>query len=72
MIAQQIRDSSIQILTVGIGPGTNQMELSRISGSPQNTYSTDSFDTLLENNFLRSVSKAGCKKGTVNSTVLAK
>ena len=72
MIAQQIRDSSIQMLTVGIGPGTNQLELSRISGSPQNTYSTDSFDTLLENNFLKSVSKAGCKKGMVKSTLLAK
>ena len=62
-IAKEIRDSGIQMLTVGIGPGTNGSELSRIAGGRQNTYSTENFDKLLEENFLQSVSSAGCKKG---------
>ena len=63
MIAQEIRDSGIQMLTIGIGPGTNISELTRIAGSRQNSYSTESFDKLLEENFLQSISSAGCKKG---------
>lgn len=63
IIAQEIRDLGIKILTIGIGPGTNILELSRIAGSRQNTYTTDSFDNLLDENFLQSVSTAGCKKG---------
>ena len=63
MIAQQIRDNGVQMLTVGIGAKTNQSELIRISGGALNTFNADTFDRLLEGDFIKAISITACQKG---------
>jgi Uncharacterized protein containing a von Willebrand factor type A (vWA) domain len=62
-IARELRDSGINLLTVGIGKGVNQTELSILAGDASNLYSADSFDELISHQFLDTVNEAGCNEG---------
>ena len=62
-IAQEIRNSGIRMLVIGIGRGINATELSAIAGGDQNTYNAASFDELIGGDFVNNVVQESCKKG---------
>ena len=62
-VADEIRKSGINILTVGIGKGVNKTELAHISGGADKVFSAASFDQLISSQFLDVVNNAGCESG---------
>jgi len=63
VVAEELRNSGIRVLAVGIGKGVNGTELARIAGDSKNVYSAASFDELISRDFLSKVNTAGCAEG---------
>jgi len=59
-IAAEIRQSGINLIVVGIGPGTNKTELIHMAGSPDNAYIASSFQEL-SGNFAAQLNKRACE-----------
>jgi len=62
-VAAELRDSGIRVIAVGIGKGINTTELAHIEA--KNVYSASSFDELISDAFLKSVSRSSCAEGKV-------
>ena len=63
VVAKELRDRGIRVISIGIGKGVNPTELAGISGDQSNVFSADSFDQLVSSDFLGKVNEAGCKEG---------
>ena len=59
-VAKEIIASGIKLLVVGIGKGVNRVELEKISGSDLDTYTADSFDTLIQGDFVQKITFGSC------------
>ena len=68
-IAEELRANGINILVVGIGRGINETELTHIAGEEKSVYSAASFESLVENDFIESVTTQSCDKGMIFMTV---
>lgn len=64
-IAQEIRNSGVKMLVIGIGQGINKTELANIGGDVANVYSADSFDELIGNDFVDKVVTGSCSLGKI-------
>ena len=62
-ITDEIRQSGIIVLVIGIGPGTNQTELSHMAGGADNAFSAASFEELIGGEFIHEIAKKSCKEG---------
>ena len=62
-IADELRASGIKTLVVGIGQGVNNTELARISGAQKNAFTADSFDELIESEFVNNIVTESCNVG---------
>lgn len=62
-VAEELRQSGIRLITIGIGKGVNTTELAHIAGKPENVFSAASFDELISTVFLDQVNKLGCAEG---------
>ena len=62
-VAEELRNSGIRLITVGIGKGVNKTELARIAGDAKDVFSAATFDELISYDFLSELNKAGCAKG---------
>ena len=68
-VAEELRADGINILVVGIGRGVNETELTHIAGEEKSVYSAASFESLVENDFIESVTTRSCDKGTIFMTI---
>ena len=62
-IADEIRNSGIALIVVGIGTGVNPAELDKIAGGPDNAFSAASFDELVGGSFVQDLAEKSCKEG---------
>ena len=63
-IAEELRQSGIIIIVIGIGPGTNQTELNHMAGGADNAFSAASFDELVGGGFMTQLTEKSCDAGT--------
>ena len=63
LITDEIRQSGISVLVIGIGPGTNHTELKKMAGGVDNAFSAKSFDELTGGEFVSEVIKKSCEEG---------
>ena len=63
LIAEELRRSGITLLVVGIGSATKEAELNRIAGSPDKVFSAESFDKLMEEEFITGLTGTYCTFG---------
>ena len=63
IVADELRKEGIRIISVGIGNEVNTTELAHISGDINNVYSANSFDELVDAEFIRNVKQQGCDQG---------
>lgn len=63
VVAEELRQAGINIISVGIGKSTNATELAHIAGGSKNFHSAATFDVLISPVFLGKVNKAGCTEG---------
>ena len=62
-IADELRNSGIAVIVIGIGPGTNQTELNHMAGGADNAFSAASFDELVGGEFIAQLTEKTCKAG---------
>ena len=62
-IAQEIRDSNVKLLVIGIGQGINQTELNHIAGEDKYAFSAASFDELIGGDFVTKIVSGSCDLG---------
>ena len=62
-IAQEIRESGIKILVIGVGQGINKTELYQLGGDANNVFNADTFDELIDSTFIDKVISTSCKAG---------
>ena len=64
VIANEIRKRGIKLLVIGIGGGVNQAELLKLGGNKaENVFSAASFDDLITDSFIESVTQTSCDAG---------
>ena len=63
-IASDIRASGIRLIVVGIGEGVDKQELLKIGDGRDNVYTAESFDQLIEGDFIKSITTKSCKTAT--------
>jgi nitric oxide reductase activation protein len=63
VLAEELRQAGINIISVGIGKSTNPTELAHLAGGEKNFYYVATFDELISADFLKKVSKVGCVEG---------
>ena len=63
MIADELREEGISLIVVGIGGGTNETELSRIAGGPDNSFNAVSFKELIGGEFVGKLTEKSCEIG---------
>merc|ERR1712168_1198593 len=59
-ISDEIRASGVTVIVVGIGPGTDPVELDHMAGGAGRSFRAASFDELMEGEFIDKVSKSTC------------
>ena len=64
-IADELRNTGIRILVIGIGGGVNQTELEHLGGGKANTFSAASFDELISGEFIKKVTDKNCEIGKI-------
>ena len=69
-IADELRDVGISLIVVGIGAGTNDTELSRIAGGPDNAFTAASFEELVGGEFVGQLTEKSCEVGEYLSVSL--
>ena len=62
-VAEELRNSGIRVIVVGIGNKVNSTELAKIAGDAKNVYGASSFDELISSEFVNRVNTAGCTEG---------
>lgn len=60
-ISDEIRASGITVIVVGIGPGTDPVELDHMAGGAGKSFRAASFDELLQGDFIDQVKGTTCK-----------
>ena len=63
IIADEIRNSGINLLVVGIGQNVDYQELQTISGNSKNAFVADSFEELTSSGFIGNIAQQSCKEG---------
>ena len=66
-IADELRQSGISVIVIGIGPGTNQTELNHMAGGPDNAFSAASFDELIGGGFIKQLTDKSCEVGRLKN-----
>ena len=59
-ISDEIRASGITVIVVGIGPGTDPVELDHMAGGAGRSFRASSFDELMQGDFISRVSQSTC------------
>ena len=62
-ITDEIRNSGVAVIVIGIGPGTNQTELNHMAGGADNAFSAASFEELVGGGFIGEIAKKSCEEG---------
>ena len=62
-ITDEIRQSGVIVLVIGIGPGTNQTELNHMAGGADNAFSAASFEELVGGEFITMITNRSCSEG---------
>ena len=62
-IADEMRKQGINLIVIGIGPGTNQTELDHMAGGPDNAFSAASFQELIGGDFIKTLTDKSCETG---------
>ena len=62
-IAQEIRDTGVKMLVIGIGAGVNQTELDHIAGDDEFAFSAATFDELIGGEFVQQIVEGSCSLG---------
>ena len=62
-VAQELRNSGVTIIAVGITDAPNERELEKITGSPDNVFTASNFDTLISDDFVRKLQVKTCNTG---------
>ena len=63
VIADELRTAGINLIVIGIGPGTNKTELDHMAGGPGNAFSAASFDELVGGTFIKELTEKTCAVG---------
>ena len=63
-IADEIRNSGIAVLVIGIGAGVNPAELDKIAGGANNVFHASNYGELLSRKFVSNVVGNMCGKGS--------
>ena len=66
-ISNELRNSGITLIVVGIGSGTNATELAHMAGGADNAFSAASFDELIGGDFIKQLSDKSCQVGMENT-----
>ena len=61
-IAEELRQSGIKLIVVGIGKNVNVAEMLRIAGRASNVYEARNFDQLTSRKFIDQISKSSCEQ----------
>ena len=71
-ISNELRNSGITLIVVGIGSGTNATELAHMAGGADNAFSAASFDELIGGDFIKQLTDKSCQEGmqNINLTLL--
>ena len=56
-ISDELRSAGVTVLVVGVGPGVNTVELSRLAGGTDNTFIANSFNDLVQGDVLRKLTE---------------
>ena len=62
-IAEEITDSGITIIVIGIGSGIDSHELDHMAGGPGKAYTAKSFDELIGGEFITKLTSTTCQAG---------
>ena len=57
LVSDELRSNQVTVLVVGVGPGINTVELTRLAGGPENTFIASSFHDLVQGEILRKLSE---------------
>ena len=60
VIADEIRKTGVHIIVIGIGANTHKIELNRIAGGPGNAFNVSSFDELIADDFIKTLTQKSC------------
>ena len=63
LVAEELRQSGIHLVVIGIGKGIKSSELSVIAGDSDHVFTAESFDELITNEFVNNISSTACKPG---------
>ena len=70
LIADQIRNSGVILIVIGIGKEVNEQELLSMAGKASNVYQASNFDELMSSKFIDGVSRSSCEQGkSIESTI---
>ncbi len=65
IIAEELRNSGIMVIVIGIGGGTTPEELDHMAGGDGKAYLPKSFDELLSHEFVTKVADVACKEASI-------